>query len=134
MEVRGCPRWDAWLSAGRDALRELRLDVLGLLIERTGRSGEALAWARERLTVDPFSEELHGSVMALLGRLGRVREGLDQFEACRRMLDGQYGLRPSPELLRLRAGLAWPVDLAIASPRSESTAPLDARALRVLAR
>ena len=99
-------RYHEWWTAERESLRALRVALLSALVERLSDAPDAaLKHARTRLLIDPFSEAAHIAVIELLGRLGRPREALDQYESCRRMLEGQLGAKPSAALERARAAL-----------------------------
>jgi len=68
----------------------------------------AAARARERVAGDPLAERGHVAVVRLLGRLRRRRDGLEQYEACRRILESAFGARPSAEMERARLALTSP--------------------------
>src|SRR5262249_15245035 len=69
---------------------------------------EALRYARARVTADPLTEAAHVAVIRLLGRLGRGREALEQYETCRRILETELGAHPSGELERARVEIRRP--------------------------
>ncbi len=104
LDLADCYRYHEWWTAEREAMRTLRIGILSTMACRLADEPEAaLRFARARLLVDPFSEEAHISVIELLGALGRTREALQQYESCRRMLEGQLGARPSSALERMRS-------------------------------
>src|SRR5262249_10198450 len=53
-------------------------------------------------------EAAHVAVIRLLGRLGRGREALEQYETCRRILETELGAHPSGELERARVEIGRP--------------------------
>jgi DNA-binding SARP family transcriptional activator len=112
LELPGCFRYHEWWVAEREALRSLRTGALAELVSRLGASdgglSEALRWARERLTFDPLTEAAHVDAIRILGRLGRAREALAQYETCRRILETELGARPSSALERARRELTAP--------------------------
>lgn len=117
LELPDCFRFHAWCAAERDAARALRIAILDALVEALGAEPEeALARARERVAVDPFAERGHLTVVRLLARLGRPREGLEQYDACRRILESAFGARPSAELERARLALTAPREAPEAAP------------------
>ena len=114
LDLPDCYRYHEWWTAERESIRALRVAILTTLTDRFQQEPDAaLAYARARLLVDPFSEAAHISVIQLLGAAGRTREALQQYESCRRMLDGQLGARPSAALERARAmlGPTRPADI-----------------------
>lgn len=120
LEVPGCYRFEEWAAAERAAARRLRLSILDALVAGCEADPEeALVHARARVAVDALSESGHAAVIRLLGRLGRVREGLEQYDACRQILARALGVRPSAELERARLGLT----LARASPPPAGSGP-----------
>lgn len=120
LELPDCHRYREWLVGEREAARRLHIQVLTLLTERLRECPEdALVYARAHVVLEPFAEEAHARVVEVLGRLGRTREALQQYEACRRMLTAQLGAAPSKVLERARAGLmhAGPTGSGLASAR-----------------
>jgi len=116
LEVPGCFQFEEWLAAERSSARQLRLSILEVLASRCDAvPEEALVHARARVGIDTLSETAHAAVIRLLGRLGRVREGMEQYDACRQILARALGARPSAELERAR--------LALTAPRAASNPP-----------
>ncbi len=106
LDLPDCYRYHEWCVAEREAARRLRGSILAALAHRlAAHPEEALAHARERVTIDPLAEAGHIVVMQLLGRLGRPRDALKQYESCRRVLEAQLGRAPSPELEAARSAL-----------------------------
>jgi DNA-binding SARP family transcriptional activator len=67
----------------------------------------ALRLAQEAIELDPFLEPGYHAAMSAAIALGRPDDALRLFERCRRSLDGELGVQPSAELVRLqRAVLA----------------------------
>ncbi|HEX7049729.1 MAG TPA: AAA family ATPase [Longimicrobiales bacterium] len=124
LELPRCRRFDAWCAAEREAVRVLRIGALTALVERLDAEPErALGYARERLVHEPFAEAAHIAVIRLLGRLGRVREALEQHQSCREALRRELGIQPSRELEAARRALQSPVSgVATAPPRSVEAA------------
>ena len=109
LDLPSCYRFHEWCVGEREALRALRVRVLGQLCARLADAPEeALGYARARVLVDPLTEAAHVDVVRLLGRLGRVREAQAQYETCRRILESELGARTSQALEEARMALARP--------------------------
>src|SRR5215813_2387584 len=118
LELPSCYRFHEWCVGEREAVRALHARVLAELCARlVDQPEEALRYARARVTADPLTEAAHIVVIHLLGRLGRGREALEQYEACRRILETELGAHPSGELERARAQIGRPLP---APPRPEA--------------
>jgi DNA-binding SARP family transcriptional activator/tetratricopeptide (TPR) repeat protein len=127
LDLHDCYRYQEWCVAEREAARALHLTLLETLVRRLqGNPEEALRHARARLAVDPVGEAGHVAVVRLLGGLGRTREALRQYEACCRILESEWGARPSAALEEARrslgkTGAAWvaasPEPLAVPEDR-----------------
>jgi DNA-binding SARP family transcriptional activator/tetratricopeptide (TPR) repeat protein len=102
-----CYRYHEWCLGEREALRALHISILSALVARhAGNPEVALGPARRLVAVDPLREESHIEVVRLLGELGRGREALEQYENCRRILEGELGARPSTRLEQARIALS----------------------------
>src|SRR5262249_19952538 len=56
-DLPACYRYHEWWVAERESLRGLRMRILSVLVERLrGQPESALAYARVRVQIDPFSE------------------------------------------------------------------------------
>ena len=130
LDLPACFRYHEWCVGEREALRGLRTSILGELVSRlSGAPGdleESLRWARERVTYDPLTEAAHVEVMRILGRLGRAREALAQYDACRRILETELGARTSSALEQARRELTAPAAVVPGTP--ERAAPARGRA------
>jgi DNA-binding SARP family transcriptional activator len=135
LELADCYRYREWLLAGRESWRAAQRQVLAALVGRLGAEpAAALPYARAWAASDPLDESAQAAVIRLLGELGQVREGLAQYESCRRMLAAELASAPSPALeearraLLARRGRPAP-DRSAAPPPAEpsiSAAPLRA--------
>ena len=119
LDLPGCFRYHEWCVGEREAVRALRTRILAELVSRLsstpGDLPEALRWARERVAFDPLTEATHVDVVRILGRLGRTREALAQYDTCRRILETELGARASSALEQARRDLSGPAtDAAIA--------------------
>src|SRR5262249_44527959 len=112
LELPSCYRFHEWCVAEREAVRALHARVLAelsaRLADQPGQPEEAWRYARAGVPADPLTEAAHVVVIHLLGRLGRGREALEQYEACRRILETELGAHPSGELERARAEIGRP--------------------------
>jgi tetratricopeptide (TPR) repeat protein/energy-coupling factor transporter ATP-binding protein EcfA2 len=121
--------------AERETLRSQRAAVLQALVRRLAEADpeEALAHARAWVAADPLAESAHVAVVEGLGRLGRTREALRQYDTCRQILEQELGARPSAALEQARMALGRapargpaPAPATPAAPRA--SAPLVGRA------
>jgi DNA-binding SARP family transcriptional activator len=87
----------------------LRRKFLGLSIgwATLGRGWE---WRRpycydRGLQVDDISEEFYERMMICYRRLGRIAEGIDTYERCKRVLSAVLGVKPSPKTEAARKSL-----------------------------
>ena len=112
LDLPACFRYHEWYVGEREALRGLRGAILAELAARLGAADrpaaeleEALRWARLRVASDPLTEACHVDVVRILGRLGRAREALAQYDACRRILLTELGAQVSDALEQARREL-----------------------------
>ncbi|MDN5869529.1 MAG: AAA family ATPase [Nitrococcus sp.] len=127
LDLPECYRFDAWCVAEREALRRLHDAVLRTLIGRLRDDPKAaLRHARDRILMDPLSEDAHTGLVTLLAEMGCVNEALNRYERCRRMLALEFGRQPSAVLDQVRRAItktrAGPaVRQASEPPRPRST-------------
>jgi predicted ATPase/DNA-binding SARP family transcriptional activator len=110
-EVPDAPTFDEWVAVERERLRRLAVEGLRRLAAAHGARGEpdgAIAALRRALTLEPWHEEMHRQVMAVLAGAGRRSEALAQYAAYRRLLADELGVEPDTETTalyeRLHAG------------------------------
>ncbi len=88
---------------------------------RLGRHGEISGQLDALVAAHPLRERLRGQSMLALYRSGRQSEALQTYRDGRRLLAGELGLEPGPELQRLeRAILAQDPALEVAAPATPS--------------
>ncbi len=58
-------------------------------------------YARQQLTLEPWSEVAHSQLMEILAKTGQQTAALAQFEICRQVLAEELGMEPSPETAAL---------------------------------
>ena len=120
---RGAALADAAPLCGRLAGEAARLEEARLAVteERVGcdlalgRHGEVAGELAGLVAEFPLRERLAGLLMTALYRCGRRGEALAVFEAARRVLAGELGLDPGPELAALQAQVLAD-DPALAAP------------------
>ncbi|HEY8181933.1 MAG TPA: AAA family ATPase [Thermoanaerobaculia bacterium] len=95
LDLPGCYRFQQWLIAERESLRQTQVKVLAQLIDQLGAGDAALAHARKRAMLDPFSEDAHIALIRILTTLDRNQEALRQYDHCRMLFEQELGRRPS---------------------------------------
>jgi predicted ATPase/DNA-binding SARP family transcriptional activator len=96
--------YEEWILPEETHLAGLFFDSVSALIthlEESGRSGEALRYARRAVSVDPLREEAHGHLMHLLAATGQPGAALRQYREMERLLDEEMGEEPSAPLRAL---------------------------------
>ncbi len=115
--VRDAPEFEDWVLVERERLRELALQAFERLVDHFAgdhQAGRALAihYTRQLLTLDPWREEAHRQLMLLQARNGQYSTALAQYQTCRRVLDEELGVEPTPPTTalfnRIRAIAASP--------------------------
>jgi predicted ATPase/DNA-binding SARP family transcriptional activator len=100
----GSPEFEEWVLAKREAYREIALKALNRQAESHELAEEyeqTLVCARRSLELEPWNEEAHRQVMRALSLSGQRSAALAQYEACRRVLNGELRIDPSAETVRL---------------------------------
>ena len=101
-------------------LEQLRLSATEDRVDallRLGRHGEVTGQLETLVAAHPLRERLRGQWMLALYRSGRQADALEAYRDGRRLLAGDLGLEPSPELQRLeRAILAQDPGLDAPAP------------------
>ncbi|MEO7912403.1 MAG: BTAD domain-containing putative transcriptional regulator [Roseiflexaceae bacterium] len=107
--------FEEWLLLKREGLFRQALKVLHTLTlyyEAAGNYDQMRRYAAQQLALEPWREEAHVQVMRALVYSGQRTAALAQYDACRRILDAELGVEPSPELAALyaqiKAGLLRP--------------------------
>lgn len=115
-----------WTLLESDRLHEAYLNTLERLITLTKSAGDyetALEHARTLVAEDPLRESAHREIMRLFHALGRPEAAIQQFEACRNILQRELGFEPEAETIALlkeiarSGGIASPVELLTGRPR-----------------
>ena len=104
----GGPLFDEWASMLREELTRQQIEVLARLVEYHERRAEyaLAAQAAAQLTnLAPWEEQAHSELMRLLALDGQWAAAQAQFAICRRYLQEQLAVEPSPETMRLSAAI-----------------------------
>jgi DNA-binding SARP family transcriptional activator len=97
----GLDPFRAYLTEQHLAAFEERIDAELALGRHAPVTEELVAWVTEH----PLRERARGQLMLALYRSGRRAEALETYRAGRRMLAGQIGVEPGPDLRRLHAAI-----------------------------
>lgn len=112
-DAMGCWRGDEALtdveatpmfSTGKARLQESRNDAIALRAEAElacGRPAEVVAEMRQLLRSNPLQEKLWALLMRALQQDGRQAEAIKAYDQAKRVIVGQLGVDPGPELQQL---------------------------------
>lgn len=99
------PGWDEqWILAERERLRQLRLHLLEIEVERLageGSYGPALDAALAALAADPLRESVHRAIIGIHLAEGNPAEARRAYLACRQVLADDLGVQPSEATIQL---------------------------------
>ncbi|HBY97701.1 MAG TPA: adenylate cyclase [Chloroflexi bacterium] len=99
-----CPDFEIWLVQERERWRQRVAQVLhALVLHHSGQReyAQSLRFASRLLELEPWREEAHRQVMALLALSGQRGAALGQYESCRRILNEELGVEPEAETVAL---------------------------------
>lgn len=94
--------YPGWCLCERERLQIDYLDALEKLVDACEARSDCecgLAFARRVLAIDPAREQSHRSLMQLHLLAGNRTEALRAFERCERVLQQEFGVRPSRRTL-----------------------------------
>lgn len=97
-------RYSDWCAEERERLRELYFDMLDHMVDgyvECGDHGRAAQVCRRALTREPCREGFHRALMLCLARLGQRDRLIAHYDRCRRVLQAELGVAPTPETERL---------------------------------
>ncbi|HEY2030668.1 MAG TPA: BTAD domain-containing putative transcriptional regulator [Myxococcales bacterium] len=106
LELPGAFRFQAWCVARREEARGLHRRILRRLAAKL-EPEESLPVVRRLLEFDPADEAAHRSAMQLLQALGRPKDALLQYEACRQVLHALLGAVPGAETEAVRTSRTY---------------------------
>ena len=101
--------FEEWLLVERERLHQqamLALAQLATAHEQRGEFALADRFAARQLALEPWREEVHRQRMRLLALSGQRSQALAQYAQCRRILEQELGIAPSPETEQLYAQIA----------------------------
>lgn len=93
-----------WVSIQASHLEETAVEALlrlMLLDEAAGRLDRAAQAARTLLTIDPYQEDVHASLIRIHAAAGRIGAARQQLERCRKLFMEELGEDPGPALAAL---------------------------------
>ena len=99
-----CPEFEEWQFFQSEALCQSLLHVLQTLIARYTAQGNyeaALKYGRRWLSIEPWHEPAHRTLMILYAEMGQPALALRQYEQCRRLLYLDLDLEPEPATFEL---------------------------------
>ena len=116
------------LLRGREApaIKDQRLQALVTRIDadlHLGRHGEILAELRQLVTAHPLQEQFHAQLMLSLYRSGRQADALAAYQDVRRVLAGELGIDPGPELRLLHQRILAADSELLLAASSEPSGP-----------
>lgn len=126
-----CPEFESWLEVQREAMHLRALVLLTRLAdchERFGHHDQSLSHALHFQHLEPWNEVGLRRVMRLQAQNGQRAAALEAFDACRRALARELGVRPGADTLelaeRIRRG-DWPpaVEPGAGAPRTPASLP-----------
>lgn len=99
-----CPEFDEWqffqrTEAGQDLFRAL--DELTGIYVASGEFEEAIPFVRDQLTLDPYDEGAHRSLMRLYARTDQWAAARRQFDTCVHLLATELDVEPADETVQL---------------------------------
>jgi len=106
LSVEDSPAFDEWLLLKEEEYRRRVLSALDVLTSYRAAHAEyaeAGRWARRQLELEPYREQAHRQLMAVLVLGGERPAALAHYEACRRLLVEELGCEPDDETRALYA-------------------------------
>ncbi len=96
--------FEEWVQSTREQLHRQCLAALDQLAEHSEQRGDltqAIEYAWRQIDLAPWQEQAHQRVMRLLALSGNRSAALSQYETCRRVLQQELNVEPSPETIAL---------------------------------
>lgn len=121
--VRDSRELEDWMQMSGDQLSHLATSARQKLVDYYQTQGNYIAGIQHTallLQADSLEENTHRQMMQLLARSGQRRGAIEQYEACRRMLDEEFGVEPDDETEALYRRL----QLADRAPANNIPTPL----------
>jgi len=98
------PEFNEWTVSKREYYRRLAADALNKLIryhESRGEYAEAVAYAKDLIGLEPWSESSHRKLIALLAARGKRSAALRQYQRCKSMMANEFDAQPTAETTAL---------------------------------
>ncbi|MEZ4714317.1 MAG: BTAD domain-containing putative transcriptional regulator [Caldilineaceae bacterium] len=89
--------FEEWRQVQRESMHRLAMQsfhVLAAHHQQKGTYGEAELYARRQIALERWSEEAHVQLMMALYATGQRSAALAQYEACRGILEAEFGVAP----------------------------------------
>jgi adenylate cyclase len=105
-----------WVMSIRAECRDLAANILKRQIQAQNGRGDietAIRSARDLLSLDPYSEDCHRTLMRLYASNGERSKAIAQFQNCRQMMQHELGVEPAPETKALADEIALRDSVAI---------------------
>lgn len=99
-----CPEFEEWQFFQSESLCQSLLRVLQTLIARYTAQGNyqaAIRYGRRWVSIEPWYEPAHRTLMTLYAETGQQALALRQFEQCRRLLYNELDLEPERATVEL---------------------------------
>ena len=117
--LRGCPEFEDWILFQRERYREkliFALRRMASLYSHLNDIQQAQVCLKKLLEEEPWDEVAHRRLMHLLALSGQRGAALSQYEACRRILADDLGVKPEWETIQLYNEICSGQPLWIESP------------------
>lgn len=104
-EVPGCPEFEQWLLAEREALERRLLQALAALAGDAAAAAawtDLEAWCEQALAVDQLQDRFHRWLMLALAGRGDRNAALAHYNRYRQLLLDELGVEPDPSTTALR--------------------------------
>lgn len=118
--------WAVFESERVQARLQEALLLLASLQEKQGDLNGALATVQRALSFDPYSEELHCSLVRLYVHTGRSRNAREANQRFERLMQDEFGTTPSQETRRKVAEYLLQPPVNTQAPITEPVVPLSA--------
>ena len=99
-----CQEFNEWILVNREAYQRMMSKVLRNLIsyhEQRKEYKQACTYGERLITLEPWSESGHRTMMRLLAMSGKRSAALKQYHDCVEMLDIELGVTPTSETIEL---------------------------------
>lgn len=102
--MRDSVAFEDWALLIRDRLQRQAATALQRLVETSAAAGDydrACAYAWRWIELEPWQEDAYQHLMRVLALNGQRTTALAQYDACRDILEREFGVEPSAQTLRL---------------------------------